>query len=172
MRASHLTSQTYSGQAQTHITNRKSKHARSKKPYVPALFLLGDIFAMRIRYNLVMLGCDISRYARCDMIQIPSRPAGHIACRRQISLPLGNIANPTRDLYRCVFSVKDNTLTERGLVFMYPKNSETGTQSINSLILLSNFNFLFFLLLSNYPQSSYLSSPKTIMQSILFSIHF
>ena len=46
----------HSNFAQTHITNRKSKHARCKKPYVPALFLLGDIFAVRMRYNLVMLG--------------------------------------------------------------------------------------------------------------------
>ena len=28
----------------------------------------------------------------------------------------GNIANHARDLYRCVFSVKDNTLNERAFV--------------------------------------------------------
>ena len=33
-----------------------------------ALFLLDDIFAVRMRYNLVSLGYDIPRCARCDMI--------------------------------------------------------------------------------------------------------
>ena len=37
-----------------------------------SLFLLGDIFAVRMRYNLVSLGCDMPRYSRCDIIQIPN----------------------------------------------------------------------------------------------------
>ena len=48
---------------------------------------------MRMRYNLVSLSCDMLRYTRHDMIQIPSRPAGHIVCVANIA-PEGNIANP------------------------------------------------------------------------------
>ena len=56
----------HSNFAQTHITTeRENKSVISE---MSSLFLLGDIFAMRMRYNLASLGCDMPRYARRDMI--------------------------------------------------------------------------------------------------------
>ena len=74
-----------------------------------SLFLLGDIFAVRMRYNLVSLGCDIPRYARCDMIQIPSRPAGHIVCVANIA-PVREYRKFRKGLISLRVLLKDNTL--------------------------------------------------------------
>ena len=41
---------------------------KSVFPKYSLFFLSGDILALRMRYNLAVLGCDMPRYARRDMI--------------------------------------------------------------------------------------------------------
>ena len=45
----------------------------------------------------------------------------------------GNIANHVRDLYRCVFSVKDNTLKSRG--FIFKKNTKNNSNTLAKIII-------------------------------------
>ena len=53
-----------------------------------SLFLLGDMFASK-RDILALPVRYIGALRQCDMMQIPSRPRGHIARRSLISLPKG-----------------------------------------------------------------------------------
>ena len=91
-------------------TSRKSKSTRRKSLYSCSCFFCRYV-------NFVDSIC--SRFTRTryivatrqfDMRQIPRLQSKHIECVSTYRSPQANIENPARDLSRCVFSVKDNTL--------------------------------------------------------------
>ena len=103
------------GQAQTFITSRK----REQIGFVAemfSLFLLGDIFTF-VKY-VHERWKRYTRFARAIYCRFapmrydinPLAPERAYRLTQSNIAPEGNITSPIRDLYRCVFSVKDNTL--------------------------------------------------------------
>ena len=110
-----LSRRTQNGLSPTLITSRKREqigHSRN----VLSFFLLGDMFASK-RDILALLVRYIVASLQCDMISIPSCLAGHIACRRQISLPKGISQITTQVIYIVACSPLRITRYTHGVLF-------------------------------------------------------
>ena len=137
VQASHLTCQILYGLSPNpYTTERDNKSVRSQNVIS---FLLGDMFAMQTRYTRFARAI-YCRFAPMRYDINPLTLLTYLACGEECkSISQGvalyrvlnispvarcskHIANPARDLYRCVFSVKDNTLKSRSVLLFLSQN--------------------------------------------------
>ena len=117
MRASHLSGQMQNGLSPSPYTNRKSKSKRRKSFYSCSCFSFVDMSTPLTRYVLALLELDILPLRVNSIWDKSLVCVANISSWRHIELRQQHIENPVRDLSRCVFSVKDNTLT-RAVLFI------------------------------------------------------